>query len=159
MDQRQSRAQGAGRTPDPAGAGTDRSNDIAGGPEGLGSLISGVVKDLQDLLRSEVQLAKTELKEDAAALGKGAALLAAGALVGLVGFIFLMLAVTYLLSRYLRDWIAAGIVALVLLAVAAILAQAGRGKLQAGNLKPEQTIETLKEDKEWASQQISSAKR
>jgi len=128
--------------------------------EGLGSLISGTIKDLQDLVRAEVQLAKTELKEDAAAMGKAAGTIAAGALVGLVGFIFLMLGVTYLLNEWIEElWISAGIVALALLLIAAILAASGRSKLRAGNLKPEQTIETLKEDQAWAKQQINSVKR
>lgn len=133
--------------------------DLTGAPEGLGSLISGVIKDLQDLLRAELQLAKTELREDATQAGKGIAYIAAGAIVGLVGFFFLMLAVTYVLDEWVNDWIAAGIVALALLLIAAILAASGRSKLRAGNLKPEQTIETLKEDQQWAKQQINSAKR
>ncbi len=55
--------------------------------------------------------------------------------------------------------LAARIVAVALLVVAAILAQSGRGTLRAANFKPEQTIETLKEDQEWAKQQINSVKR
>jgi VIT1/CCC1 family predicted Fe2+/Mn2+ transporter len=141
------------------GDGTRGRYDLAGAPEGLGSLISGVVKDLQDLLRAEIQLAKTEVKEDATAAGKGIAFIAAGAFVGLVGFIFLMLAATYLLNKYFQMWIAAGIVALALLLIAAILASRGRSQVSAGNLKPEQTIETLKEDQAWAKQQINSVKR
>lgn len=133
--------------------------DFAGAPEGLGSLITGVVKDLQDLLRAEVQLAKTELKEDATAAGKGIGYIAAGALIGLVGFIFLMLAATWLLDKWVQQWLAALIVGAALALIAAILALSGRNQLRASNLKPEQTIETLKEDREWASQQINSVKR
>ena len=142
-----------------AGDGTRGRYDLAGAPEGLGSLITGVIKDLQDLVRAEIRLAKTEVKEDATAAGKGIAFIAAGAFIGLVGFIFLMLAATYLLGRYVRDWVAAGIVAVALLLLAAILALSGRSKLRAGSLKPEQTIETLKEDQAWAKQQINSVKR
>ena len=143
-----------------AGDGTRGRYDLAGAPEGLGSLITGVIKDLQDLVRAEIQLAKTEVKEDATAAGKGIAYIAAGALIGLVGFIFLMLAATYLLNEWIEElWISAGIVALALLLIAAILASSGRSKLRAGNLKPEQTIETLKEDQAWAKQQINSVKR
>ena len=136
-----------------------RGYDMPGAPEGLGTLISGVIKDIQDLLRGEIQLAKTELKEDAASAGKAIGAIAAGAFVGLVGFIFLMLAATWLLDKWVQQWLAAGIVAVALLLVAAILAMSGRNKLRASNLKPEQTIETLKEDREWASQQINSVKR
>ena len=178
MNQRQSRGQnsgprrdagGSGRRPsgDPnpprqrtqaAGDGGERYN-FAGAPEGLGSLISGVIKDLQDVLRGEVQLAKTELKEDASAIGKGAVLLVAAGVFGLLGLIFVLLAVMYLLNKSVQLWIAAGIVGVAVLAIAAILALVGKNRLSASNLKPEQTIDTLKEDKEWASQQISSVKR
>ena len=139
--------------------GTAGRYELPGAPEGLGTLITGVIEDLQEIVRAEVRLAKTELKQDAAAVGRAVATLAAAALLGLTGFIFLMLALTYLLSRFLRDWIAAGIVALALLVIAGILAMAGKRQLSAANLTPEQTIETLKEDKEWASRQISSVKR
>jgi uncharacterized membrane protein YqjE len=142
---------------DPAGG--YRSGRSPGEGEGLGSLISGTIKDLQELMRAEVQLAKTELKEDAAAAGRGIGVIAAGALVGLVGFIFLMLAVTYLLDRWFSQWVSAGIVGLVLAVIAAILVSSGRSKLSAANFKPQQTIDTLKEDKEWAKQQINSVKR
>ncbi len=132
---------------------------LAGAPEGLGALISGVIKDLQDLLRAEVQLAKTELREDATGIGKALAFIAAGAFVGLVGLIFLIQAIVWILDEFLNDWLAATIVAVALLAIAAILALSGRNKLSATNLRPEQTIETLKEDQQWAKQQINSAKR
>jgi uncharacterized membrane protein YqjE len=124
--------------------------------EGIGSLISGLLKDLQDLVRAEVQLAKTELKEDATEIGGAIGFIAGGALVGLVGFIFLMLALTYLLARWLELWVSALIVGAVLVIIAAALVASGRGKLSAANLKPEQTMATLKEDQEWAKQQINS---
>ena len=139
----------------PGGAGSD----AGGQQESLGTLLSGILKDLQDMVRGEIQLAKTELREDVGAMGKGAGALAAAALFGLTGFIFLMLGATYLLNKWVQMWIAAGIVALALLLIAAILAASGRRQLSAAQLKPEQTIESLKEDKEWAKQQISSVKR
>ncbi len=129
------------------------------GGESLGSLVTGIVEDLQNIVRGEVQLAKTELKEDITKLGAGAGMLAGGAIVGIVGFSFLMLGVTHLLNKVMRMWMAAGLVGLVLLIIAAILAMVGRNQLSAANLKPEQTIESVKEDKEWASRQINSVKK
>ena len=143
---------------DARGDGAGRYN-LAGAPEGLGSLITGIIKDLQDLMRAEVQLAKTELREDASAAGKALAYIAAGAFIGLVGFIFLIQAIVWILDEFMNDWIAAGIVALALLVIAAILAMSGKNKLSAASLRPEQTIETLKEDQAWAKQQINSVKR
>lgn len=132
---------------------------LPGGPEGIGGLIGGIIKDLQDLVRDEIQLAKLELSEDATKIGKAVGFAAGAALIGVVGFIFLMLAVTYALAQVMDDWIAAGIVGLVLVIIAAILGVAAKNKLSAASLKPEQTIDSLKEDKAWAQQQINSVKK
>jgi len=126
--------------------------------ETTGDLVSGVLQDLESVVRNEIKLAKAELKEDAAVAGRGIAYVAAAAGVGFVGFIILMLAVAYLLDIWLPLWVAAGIVGIALLVVAAILAFAGKSNLSASSLKPEQTIESLKEDKAWASRQINSVK-
>lgn len=138
------------------GAPTDR---LAGEAQTIGSLVAGVIKDLQDLVRAEIQLAKTEIKEDAAAAGKAVGAMVVGGLVGLVGFVFLMLALTYGLATWLPLWVSALIVAVALLVVAAILALWGKKELGAASLAPEQTIATLKEDQRWAKQQIRSVKR
>lgn len=137
----------------------DAKDIVRGGADSLGSIVSGIVEDLQHIVRGEVQLAKTELKEEAGQMGKGAGMAGAGAFIGLVGFIFLMLGVTYLLNTWMRMWIAAGIVGLVLIIIAAILASSGKSKIQEANLKPEQTIDSLKEDQEWASRQMKSVKK
>lgn len=128
-------------------------------PQGLGTLVSGVVEDLQNIVRGEVRLAKTEIKEEVSAMGKGAASIAVGSLVALVGFIFLMLGVTYLLNTWIEMWIAAGIVGLVLLAIGGIAALSGKNRISEASLKPDQTIESLKEDQQWANQQIKSVKK
>lgn len=127
--------------------------------EGIGTLIAGLLKDLQDLVRAEVQLAKTEVKEDAVAAGRGIGFIAGGALIGLVGFVFLMLALTFFLDRWLALWVSALLVAVLLVVVAAILVMSGRTQLSTASLMPEQTIATLKEDQAWAKQQINSVKK
>lgn len=129
------------------------------GASGLGATVGSIIADLQQIVRGEVQLAKTELKEDASQIGKGAGVAGAGVFFGLVGFIFLMLAVTYLLAEWLELWISAGIVAVVLLIIAAILGMSGKKQISSADLKPEKTIDSVKEDKEWASRQINSVKR
>lgn len=132
---------------------------LAGEAQSIGGLVNGVIKDLQDLVRAEIQLAKTELKEDAQATGKAAGAMVAGGLVGLIGFIFLMLTLMYALANVLPMWASALVVAVLLFVVAAVLALWGKNQLAATKLGPEQTIETLKEDQAWAKQQISSVKR
>ena len=125
----------------------------------LGTLVSGIVGDLQDILRGEVRLAKAEVRGEIASAGKGAATLAAGALVALTGFIFLMLGVTYLLNKSLEMWLAAGIVGVVLLLVGGTLAMTDKNRLSETSLKPTETLDSLKEDQQWANQQIKSVRK
>lgn len=135
----------------------DRTSTNAGGS--LGDTVTGIIQDIQNIVRGEVQLAKTEIKEDAGKLGKAIGMVGAAAFLALVGFIFLMLGVTYLLNKSLEMWISAGIVGLVLLIIGAILGVAGKNKIQEANMVPDKTIDSLKEDKEWASHQINSVKK
>jgi uncharacterized membrane protein YqjE len=128
----------------------------SGEQQSLGTLVTGIVEDLQNIVRGELALAKTELKEEAAGIGRGVGMLAAGAIVGLVAFIFLMLGVTYLINRWLTMWQSAAIVGAALLIIALILLMSGRSKVSSANLTPTRTIDSLKEDQEWASQQIKS---
>lgn len=125
----------------------------------VGDILSGLIQDLQELIRGEVRLAKTELRDDAMVAARGLAAITAGALIGMTGFIFLMLGVTYLLNKEIEMWQAAGIVGLALTAIAAICILVGKSRLSAGNFTPEQTIDSLKENREWAKQQINSVKK
>ncbi len=124
---------------------------------GMGAILGELLKDLQTLVRGEIALARAEVREDLAAAGKGVASLAVALIFGLTGFIFLMLAATYVLHLWVRMWIAAGIVGGALVLLALIFAMSGKKKLSAANLKPDQTIDSLKENQAWAKQQIKSA--
>jgi uncharacterized membrane protein YqjE len=138
--------------------GTARSVPREPGQEGIAPLISDLLKDFQDLVRGEFKLAKVELKESASSAARGVGMIAGGAVVGVVGFIILMLGVAYLLDKWMPMWVAAGIVGIVLLAIGAILALSGKSALSAQNFTPDQTIDSLKEDQSWAKQEINSVK-
>jgi uncharacterized membrane protein YqjE len=112
------------------------------------------------LAKQELQLARAEMAEKGRRAGPGIgmvgaagalALLAAGALTA-----FIILA----LDGVMPNWLAALIVAATYAAGAAALYFAGKERVQeAGPLVPEQTVETVKEDIEWAKSQIGSEKR
>ena len=136
-----------------------RYQDRTESNESIGSILSGLLGDLQGMVRGEIALARAEVKEDVSAVGKAVTSLAAAAFLGLTGFIFLMLGATYLLNIWMRMWIAAAIVGAILLLIAAILGMNGKGKLSATNLRPDQTIASVKETTEWAKQQMTSADR
>jgi VIT1/CCC1 family predicted Fe2+/Mn2+ transporter len=112
------------------------------------------------LARQELELAKAEMAQKARtavpgfgliSVAAGAALLAGGALAA-----FLIL----LLDEVMPDWLAAFIVGLALAGTALALYFAGRNRVrEAAPFIPEQTIETVKEDVEWAKTQAGSEQR
>jgi tetrahydromethanopterin S-methyltransferase subunit C len=126
----------------------------------IGQVAKELTSDLSLLVRQEIALAKAEMAEKGrtAAPGLGlfggagiVALCAAGALTA-----FLILA----LSLFLPDWAAALIVGTALAAIAYFLVQRGKERVvDAGKPVPEQTIETVKEDVEWAKIRATSARK
>lgn len=128
--------------------------DDQGQSQGLGGLLSGglrgaassIVEDLRNIVRGEVKLAATQLKDDARQVGKAAGLIGGSGVLAFTGFIFLMLGVTHLLNRRLSMWASATVVGAVLVSVAGILGMVGKTQVQRASLRPEQNIESLEED-------------
>lgn len=119
----------------------------------MSEMIGSAVENLQNIVRSEVRLAKTELTEEARLAGKGAAMLAVAAVVGAYAVGLFLLTAVWALATQVDSWLAALIVAIVVTVVAGVLAMVGRSRLQEFNPKPEETIASVKEDIEWAKQQ------
>jgi hypothetical protein len=120
----------------------------------IGALFSDLARDTSLLIRQEIALAKAEIAKGIGNLGSGVGMVAAGALVAFVGFIFLCLAAVYALTLVLPNWAAALIVGGVVLALGAGLALIGKGKLSTDKLVPRRTMRSLKDDAEWAKEQI-----
>lgn len=127
------------------------------GQESVGSLLSGLLGDLQNLIRGEVDLAKTEVREEAEAAKGGLVMFGAAAALGLTGLIVFMLGVAVYLERWLDTWQALGLVGVVLIVVAALAGMAGKRRMPEHPI-PDRTLESLKEDKQWASRQVKSVK-
>lgn len=126
-----------------------------GDDRSVGEIVGDIAKDLSTLMKQELDLAKTEMKQEATKAGKGAGLLGGAGVAGHLALIFLSLFVMFLLSRVMDyDW-AALIVAAVWGIVAAVLAMRGKKDLQRVNPSLEKTQQTLKEDARWAKEQKS----
>jgi hypothetical protein len=122
----------------------------------LGDLLSDLIRETNTLVRQEFQLAKAELTESATEAGRGIASLLVGGAVAYAGFLAVLAAIILALAEAgVSWWLAALIVGVVVLIVGYILISRARSALQPSNLMPRRTIETLKEDKEWAQEQIS----
>jgi hypothetical protein len=117
--------------------------------ESLGELFGNLARDTKQLVHQEVQLAKVELKESALRMGKGAGLIGAGALLGVGAMLSLLAAVIALLSTFMPVWLAALIVAVAIGSVGYLLIQRGTAALSTAELKPRETIETVREDVVW----------
>jgi uncharacterized membrane protein YqjE len=121
----------------------------------LGDLVSQLSQDLSRLMRQEVELAKTELKEEATKAGKGAGMLGGAGVAGWMTALFLSLTVIWALDHAMDLAWAALIVTAVWGIAAAALFVVGRNTLRAVNPRPQHTVATLKEDVQWVRQQKS----
>jgi uncharacterized membrane protein YqjE len=124
-----------------------------------GELLKELSQQTGTLVRQEVDLAKAELAQKGKQLGAGAGLLAGAAVVTLLALGALTAGLIAVLATAMATWLAAVIVGVVYVAVAAVLAIAGRGRIQrAAPPTPEQTIETVKEDVQWAKTRARSGR-
>jgi F0F1-type ATP synthase assembly protein I len=121
----------------------------------LGQLFSELTSDLSTLMRKEVELAKVETKEEVSRAGKAGGMLGGGAFAGYFALLFLSFALAWLLDEWMHTALAFLIVGLLYAVVAAVLVVRGRARLQNVNPVPQQTVETLKEDVQWAKAQRS----
>jgi hypothetical protein len=126
----------------------------------LGELFGKLSNETSTLIRQEMELARAELTEKGKEAGKGAGLFGGAGAVGLLGAGALTAGVILLLDLAIAAWLAAIIVGLVYVAVAAFLGLKGRDRIQAATPPvPEQTVDTVKEDVEWAKTRARSAPR
>ncbi len=123
----------------------------AGQDKSLGELVSEATRDFSSLMHQEVALAKAEIKHEVAAAGKGAGLFGGAGISGLLAVVFLSSALAYGIAGLLDVSVGWGFLAvgLLYLAVAGVMGLLGKKKIsQVG--PPERTIETVKDDIEWA---------
>jgi uncharacterized membrane protein YqjE len=124
----------------------------------FGELFKRLSEETSSLIRQEMALARAELQEKGRTAGKGAGMFGGAGALGLLAAGALTAAIVLLLDKAMDTWLAAVIVAVVYGAIAAVLALRGREEIQrAGPPVPEQTLETTKEDVEWAKTRARSA--
>jgi len=141
------------------------SPSASGGEElrekSIGELLKQLSEETSTLVKQELDLAKAEMTEKGKSAGVGAGFIGGGALLGLGAFAaFTTFLIALIQTAVNHTWLAALIVTAVYGAIAAVLALRGKSKIQeATPPAPEQTVETLKEDVEWAKTQTRSGAR
>jgi uncharacterized membrane protein YqjE len=126
----------------------------------LGELLKRLSQETTRLVHQELELAKAELTQKGKQAGAGAGLFGGAGALGLGALGALTACFILALNAVMPAWLAALIVAVVYGIIAFVLVKQGQAKMKAaGPPVPEQTIETVKEDVEWAKTQTRSAKR
>jgi hypothetical protein len=117
-------------------------------------LLSDLASETALLIRQEVRLFKAELAEKLGRLGRGAGMMMAGALLAFSGWLALLAASVLGLATVLQPWLAALIVAIVVLAIGGVLVLVGRSRFDGDALVPRRTINSLREDEAWIREQL-----
>lgn len=121
----------------------------------LGDLFTSLANETGTLVRQEMSLAQAELTQKATTIGQNVGSLIMGGAVAYASFLALLLAITVGLSYFIPLWLSALVVAIVVGAVGYMMISSALKALKNTNLKPLQTVETLKEDAQWLKNQVS----
>ena len=121
----------------------------------MGELFGRLTEDVGELISTQFELAKAELRHDVAEARKAATLLGAGIGAAVLTVLMLSFAAAWGLAEVMDAGWAFLIVGVVYAIAAAVLLQQGRARLNEATPVAEQTVESLKEDVEWARHQTS----
>ena len=119
----------------------------------LGELFADLARETSTLVRQEMTLARTEMTQKAAQVGRDSGTIGIGGAIAYAGFLAIVAALILGLGQFLPLWLSALIVGLIVAGIGYGVLQRGLSALKHANLTPHETIETLKEDAEWAKEQ------
>src|SRR4051812_7181170 len=123
-------------------------------------LAGDLVHQMTDLVHHEMELARAEMTEKAKRAGIGAGMFGASGVLAVFGFACLTTCAIAALQLVMPVWLAAMVVGVAYLIVAGIAALVGRGELRSATPPlPETAIASSKEDVQWLTQQVESARR
>jgi uncharacterized membrane protein YqjE len=120
----------------------------------VAEILQDILRNFQEIVRSEVRLAKAEVREEVSKTRSAGLLVGAGAVCGFFAIFFFLLMVVYALAKVIPDWAAALIVFVILAVAAAVTLNVGFHRFKRVQPVPAKTIESVKENVEWAKQQI-----
>jgi uncharacterized membrane protein YqjE len=122
--------------------------------QSLGELVSRMTNDVGKLVSTQLELAKVEIKEEVTRAGKGVGMVGGGGLAGWFALLLVSMGIAFGIGNAMESvgW-GFVLVGLVYAAIAAVLVLKGKQQITSATPIAEQTIETIKEDVEWARQQ------
>jgi cytochrome c biogenesis protein CcdA len=126
-----------------------------GGEPGFKDLLRSLSKGVAVLLKQEVEFAKVEVSKQMAHARKGVIFIATGAMLGFSGFLVLLAAAVAALANVVPLWLSAFLVGLAVVIAGGIFLWSGKNELKVEKLKPQKTIDVVKEDISWMKSQLS----
>ncbi|MDP9368268.1 MAG: phage holin family protein [Chloroflexota bacterium] len=121
----------------------------------LGDLFAELTHETSTLVRQEVELARVELSQKVSRVGRDAASLAVGGALAYAGLLAIVAAVILGLGEAgLPWWLSALLVGVVIGGIGYVFVDRARSAIKEADLAPRRTAETLKENREWAKEQL-----
>lgn len=120
----------------------------------IGDLFSELANETTTLIKQEVALAQAEITQKAEKIGKNIGFLVIGGTIANAALLSIVASVIIGLGYFIPLWLSALIVGIIIGIAAAVLISTGLKNLKDTNLKPKETVETLKEDAKWLKEQI-----
>jgi MFS family permease len=117
-------------------------------------VLQDIVGNIEEIIRSEFRLAKAEVREETSKAAPPLKMIVIGAGIGFYALGFLLFTLVMGLATMVATWLAALIVGAVLGLIALVLITTASKRLKQVNTVPERTIETMKENVQWAKNQI-----
>lgn len=121
--------------------------------QSVGELLGELYRGASSLIQLELELAKTEMSQKASRVGKNVGFLAAGGAIAYAGFLAILAGIIALLGLLIPLWLSALIIGLIVAGIGGALVMSGLKTLQQESVAPQKTLDTLKEDKEWMTDQ------
>jgi uncharacterized membrane protein YqjE len=116
-------------------------------------ILQDIFTNVQEIIRSEMRLARTEIGEETSKALRAVAVLGAGLVFGMYAVGFLLLSAVYALAAVLPDWLGPLLVGLIVAVIATALIIIGRNRIKRVSPVPQKTIASVKEDAQWVKDQ------
>ena len=120
----------------------------------MAEVLQDIVQNIQEIFRFEFRLAQVEIHDEAAKAVRSSIPLVIGLVLSLYALGFILLAVVHALSTVVEPWLASFIVGAAVLVISISLINIGKKRLKQVKVVPEKTIGTVKENVQWARNQM-----
>ena len=118
----------------------------------ISDVLQDILRNVQEMVRSEMRLAKVEIHEEVRRAISSSVWIAAGAVVAVSAWLFLLWTLAYALATRMPMWAATLVVSVVMAASATVLIMGGIRRAKRIQAIPERTVESVKENLEWMKQ-------